>query len=393
MATAVGMMSFLPFFASHVEDLGVHEPGRIALWAGLLFGAAPLSASLMSPVWGALGDRVGRRAMVIRSMLAITVFVGLMGLARTPTQLLVLRVLQGLFSGFIAPSLTLVSVHAPANVQGRIASSLQVALTWGAILGPAFGEVMRRLGGVPAVYASVAVLALASSLLVMAFAHEDPSSRSNHSGSVGLRSILRATREDWRDLRSKPNLRVAFALSFWIQFGMNATLPLLELHQRTLPSPWGMATIGAGALFSAAAVANLVGAPLWGRYADRRGAFRALMLCAGLCAAALALHSLAHNFETLLVARVLLGLAIAGAGPLAFGVAAAETPIERRGGAFGILFSARTLAVALAAFAGGFLAAWISVRGLFAVSGLVVAVYLGLAWRAARTQATSARVS
>jgi len=78
LATAVGMMSFLPFFPSHLERLGVHGDARLALWTGLVFGAAPLSAAVMSPIWGALGDRFGRRLMVIRSMVAITVFVGAM---------------------------------------------------------------------------------------------------------------------------------------------------------------------------------------------------------------------------------------------------------------------------------------------------------------------------
>ncbi len=380
-ATAVGMMSFLPFFASHVERLGESDPDRIALWAGVLFGAAPLSAALMSPVWGSLGDRVGRRAMVVRSMLAITVFVGAMALARTPTQLLVLRLLQGLFSGFLAPSLTLVSVSAPPHVQGRMAGSLQVALTLGAILGPAWGEVMGRLGGIPLVYASVALLALASSVLVLAFAKEDGLQHRAPLERLSLGVILRATRDDWRALRSNPSLRTAFALSFWLQFGMNATLPLLELYQRSLPSPWGWSAIGAGALFSAAAVANLLGAPLWGRMADRGGAFRALLWCAGACALALALHGAAHNFESLLGVRVLMGLAIGGAGPLAFGVAAAETPVERRGGAFGIMFAARTLAVALAAFSGGLLARWMSMRGLFVASGALLLCYLVWSWR------------
>jgi MFS family permease len=80
----------------------------------------------------------------------------------------------------------------------------------------------------------------------------------------------------------------------------------------------------------------------------------------------------------LIASRVLLGVAFAGAGPLAFGVAAAETGVDRRGGAIGLLFASRTLAVALAAFSGGLLAEWLSIRGLFLLSGALVGGYLAL---------------
>ena len=71
-----------------------------------------------------------------------------------------------------------------------------------------------------------------------------------------------------------------------------------------------------------------------------------------------------------------MGVAMAGTGPLAFGVAAGEVSADRRGGAFGAMFSARTLAIAVGSSAGGVLTGWIGVRGLMALSGLLVLVAL-----------------
>ena len=59
LVTAIGMMSFLPFFPSLLEEMGLRDRDEIQLWAGIAFGAAPLSATFMSPIWGALGDRLG----------------------------------------------------------------------------------------------------------------------------------------------------------------------------------------------------------------------------------------------------------------------------------------------------------------------------------------------
>ncbi|MEO0653165.1 MAG: MFS transporter, partial [Planctomycetota bacterium] len=117
---AVGMMSFIPFFPSVVEDLGVEQRGAVMLWAGACQGGAPLMAALMGPLWGALGDRFSRKLMVIRSLGALALFVGLMSFARSPLELLLLRMLQGVFSGFLPPSITLVSVGVPKERQGRL---------------------------------------------------------------------------------------------------------------------------------------------------------------------------------------------------------------------------------------------------------------------------------
>ncbi len=72
---------------------------------------------------------------------------------------------------------------------------------------------------------------------------------------------------------------------------------------------------------------------------------------------------------------------MAGASPCAYGLAAAELPIDRRGGGMGLVFSARTLAISLSAFSGGLLSQWIGIRGLFlAGAALVLFTLFGL-WR------------
>src|SRR5687767_11462185 len=229
--TAIGMMAFLPFFPSHLEHLGMTDRDEIAAWAGILYGAAPLSAALASPVWGVLGDRFGRRVMVVRSMLAITVFVGLMAFARTPWELLALRIVQGLLSGFIAPSITLVSVVAPAEVQNRTSGWLNSAMVLGSIVGPAVGEFLRHAFGLIEVYWAVSAGSFVGAMLVLAFAREEASQR--RAPAAGPRSWRRALREgvgDFHELRKSRALRAAVVLTFWIQFGLGATNPLLDLH-------------------------------------------------------------------------------------------------------------------------------------------------------------------
>lgn len=380
--TAIGMMSFLPFFPSHVESLGVTDRAEIAAWAGLIYGAAPFAAAIMAPVWGALGDRIGRRRMIVRAMAAIFVFVGLMAFARTPAQLLVLRLAQGVFSGFVAPSVTLVSVAAPAEQQGRIAGSLQTALALGAVIGPAIGGLVGPRFGVNSLFLAVAGLSLVAAGLVLWLTHEDVGHRQARVTGEGPLDFARGMLRDLVGIWQNRAMRAALVLVFLVQFGTGATNPLLELFVGDLLGEGVSSATAAqwtGALFSAMAVVNIVALPRWGGYGDRRGHARGLALCAGATAFALVLHALATNLALLFAARMLLGASVAGAGPLAFGLAAAEIPVERRGGAFGAVFSARTLAISTAAAGGGFASAFIGLRGLFLVgAGLVLLSFTGL---------------
>ncbi len=379
LVTAIGMMSFLPFFPSYLEELGLTDRDEIAAWTGVIYGAAPLVAAYMSPVWGSIGDRIGRKWMVLRALCAIALFVGGMSFVTAPWQLLALRIGQGVFSGFVAPSVTLVSIAAPAAAQGRVAGSLQTSLAAGSIIGPLMGAAIAEHWSVSAIFLVVSAAAVVGGLLVSVFAYEDPSLRMTK--DVGSkRGMFSALADDVARLRANAALRRAVLLLFFVQFGVGATNPQLELYVRDLTGggPEEVRRLTA-LLFTLLAATALVATPIWGRIADRRSPQRALVEASVLSCVALAFHAIAPIYSLLVVARVLLGATSSGTGPSAFGVAAEESPVERRGGAFGAVFSARALAISLGSMSGGWLTAVLGIRGTFVLGAGLVLVAL-LSW-------------
>jgi DHA1 family multidrug resistance protein-like MFS transporter len=220
------MMSFLPFFPRHIESLGITDRADIELWTGLVFGAAPLAAAVMTPVWGALGDRIGRKAMIARAMFAITIFVGGMSFVTTPLGLFFMRLGQGVFSGFVAPSITLVSVSAPADRQGRVTGSLQTAIALGAVIGPLLGGVLAPEVGVEVVFRAVAVMAFFGAVLVLVMAREDAGTRRiTAPGERSPAALFRAAITDLREALAIRELRGVVIFLFWLQFGIGVTNP------------------------------------------------------------------------------------------------------------------------------------------------------------------------
>ncbi|QDU85940.1 Multidrug resistance protein 3 [Planctomycetes bacterium Pla163] len=373
--TGVGMMSFLPYFPSYLEGLGVSDPGEVKVWAGLCFGAAPFSAAIMGPVWGAVGDRFGRKKMVLRSLLALTFFVGLMAFARTPWELLALRIGQGLFSGILPPSITLVSIGVPDSRRGRVAGWLQSAMAAGAIFGPLLGSWVRADSDPRYLFLGVSVATGLGALGVAVFATEDATERREKVEGVG---VLQALVRDLVGVLRIPQLRAAMALLFCVQFGIGATNPVLELYVRDLMPgvAQDVTSARAGWLFSVMSAMLVASSPVWGPLGDRIGHARALMLSAVVAVVALFGMGLADGFWFLLGARVLLGIGAGGLGPTAFGLAAQSVPAHARGAANGAVFSARAFALATSSMAGGFIASLIGIRSLFLVAGAVLGLAL-----------------
>ena len=79
-ATSMGLMAFLPMLALHVqEQFAIDDANELAFWASLIYGAAPFSAAVAGPLWGALGDQRGKKPMAIRANLAIAATTALIG--------------------------------------------------------------------------------------------------------------------------------------------------------------------------------------------------------------------------------------------------------------------------------------------------------------------------
>lgn len=379
--TAVGMSAFLPLFPFYLRDLGVEDESSVRLWTGIMVAAAPLPAAFLGPVWGALGDRLGRKAMMLRANIAIVIFVGLMGSVSSLWMLLALRLLQGCFSGFIAPAMTLVSVATPDNRQGSVSAWLQTAITGGSVIGPFLGGRMAEFGGLHSVFYMCAGASSVAVLLTVFFVREPEAASGGASrlgGSVAPLDLLRTALRDVLFFLRSPVLRGILLGVFGVRFAGSLVEPMLGLWVERLdgvdPARVEEAT---GDTFAVWALALLVAAPLWGRFGDRFG-YRRLF---AVCAAGGALFQIAPLFvDSLLGFQALrfgVGFLVAGLVPAAFAAAARASDASQRGGAYGVTFSSVIMARGLAPVCAGFLAAWFGLETLFVISALLM-LFAGL---------------
>ena len=153
---------------------------------------------IASPIWGVLGDRYGRKPMLLRSMVGGALTVGLMYFARNPTDLLVLRFLQGATSGTVAAATSLVAAETPRN---RVAWALGVvtsAVALGGAIGPVVGGLAAAVFGLRLVFLGGGILLMISLIPVMVIVRESPRIRQRGARVRNPRAHRPATRLETR---------------------------------------------------------------------------------------------------------------------------------------------------------------------------------------------------
>src|SRR5262245_3415839 len=149
-ASFIGFMGFtlvMPFLPLYFNLLGVADVGKVAMWSGLSLGVTPAMTALLSPLWGRLADRFGRKIMVERSLVSFVVIMGAMAVVTKPWHVFALRVVQGIFAGYGALSVAMAADSAPEGGMSQAIGTVQTAQRLGPALGPVLGGSLAALVG------------------------------------------------------------------------------------------------------------------------------------------------------------------------------------------------------------------------------------------------------
>jgi MFS family permease len=159
---ALGVL--LPVLPQFVED----ELGGDTLGVGIAVGAFAVGAVLLRPYAGRLGDRYGRRVLVIVGAFVVAVSSALYPLAGDLVSLVAARVLGGLGeAAFFVGAGTMIADLAPVERRGEAISYWSVAVYSGLAFGPALGEVVLDAADYDTVWLVSAALAFAAGLLAL----------------------------------------------------------------------------------------------------------------------------------------------------------------------------------------------------------------------------------
>ena len=367
--TAIFGFSFaFPFLSIFLtKNLGVPTGHDLDLWTAAAGSVSGLAMAIVSPIWGVLGDRLGRKPMLVRSMVGGALTVGLIYFVQTPEQLVVLRFLQGATSGTVAAATALVAVETPRNRVGWALGVVTSAVALGSAVGPVVGGFAAAAFGLRLVFLGGGILLLISTIPVFLIVRESPLRRRDPA-RLGTLALIKQRPGAVRGLAGLIGAQGLASVA------NSATQVLVVLRLLEMLSH-GVAAV-TGIAFGLAGVATSASAVFYTWVTRRLGYVRTTALAAVLMAVAIAIIGVAP-WEAVVVGAVAFNGLFSGViVPATASMIGLETPTEAQSTIFGLNASS----VALGFFFGPLIAGGVAATaGVPAALAVVAAIALGLA--------------
>ena len=297
----------VPFMPIFVEQLGV-EPSQVTFYSGLAISVSAISAACVSPLWGILADRYGRKPMMIRAGLAMTITMG--GLAFVPNVfwLLALRLLNGVFTGYVPNATALIASQVPKDKSGYALGTLSSGVVAGTLTGPFVGGMIAEVFGIRNVFLMVGGFLFLAAILTIFFIKEDFQ-------PVPKEKAL-PTKELFTSVKYPYLLFNLFATSFVIQVAAQSVGPILALYIRDLGQNENLLFVS-GLIVSSMGLSSMMSSGVMGRLGDKVGNHRLLIVAQAYSALIYLLCANASTPLELGIYRFLFGL---GTGALVPGI-------------------------------------------------------------------------
>lgn len=375
----VGFGLIIPLLPFYVESMG-----GTATTAGVLLALFSSAQLVATPLLGRLSDRVGRRPVILLSLLGNSLSMALFAYAAHVHLLPVLfasRLLAGATAGNLAACQAAVADVTESRSRAAAMGRIGAGIGLGMVLGPVIGSQLHALGewAPPLAAAVLAAAAMVGVFFLFPETHPDHGRRGRGDKQGRPKVTL-------REALARPGIAPVLALFFLTFIGMtNLQVSLGLLAQDRFG--WGEREVGR--LFA------LLGGMTFALQAFGIGWLTKLakdttLVLAGttLMGAGLACIAFASHPSMLVVAMVLVGGGMGMIQPVLAGLASALAGPELQGGVLGIAQAAGGLARVVGPVWSGFLYSRLSPGAPFlsgvAAAGVALLVALALRRRSSR---------
>ncbi|HXZ15213.1 MAG TPA: MFS transporter [Roseiarcus sp.] len=361
--TIVAMTLLLPFLPLYVEEIGVKGHAAIMQWSGVAYGAAFFTAALTAPLWGRLGDRYGRKLMLIRASLGMAIAMSLTGMAQSIEELVAVRLLTGLLGGYASGSMILVAAQTPKAKSGWALGVLSSGILAGNLVGPLIGGALPPLIGIRATFWLSGAAIFLSFLATTFLLREAPRPREARASRLaGL----------WACIPDRRPVVAMLATGLLLTFALTSIEPIITVYVGLFAAP-AEVTVVAGLAMSAGALGGVLSSARLGRLADRIGYWRVVVLSLTAAALLLVPQAFVDASWQFVALRFFMGAALGGLAPGMTAVIRHSAPEAIAGSLLGWSVSAQYVGQVAGPLAGGYVGGHIGIRAVFLATAVLMA--------------------
>ena len=342
----VSAFQLLPTAPFHILQLGGSQTA-----AGLFLGFLTYASAVSAPITGALGDRFGKRRMLIVASVAITVFSLLYAIAPSYQLILALVLVHGVFwSGLLSSSSSYIVDIIPQSRRAEglgysgFASILAVAVA------PWIGLYVFDRGGWWLVCVEAAVLNIL--MAIIAWRLPPDKRHVDHAPSLHPRDLV-----EWRVLLGAVTL-------FLYSFSYGGITSFVAVYAEQVGVPRAL-------YFTVFCLATIATRPFIGRSADRIGHAKLIVPCLVLIVLGVGLLAIAGDRAMFVVSALLFGVGFGSAYPLFVSHLMHHVAENRRTATFGAMIGAFDTGIGTGSIAIGWISEHYGFGRAFGVAGAV----------------------
>lgn len=365
----IAFSEIMPFLSLYINTLGNFSHQQLNFWSGIVYSGTFIVSAVVSPWWGKLADKKGRKPMILRAGIGMSVVIACMGLVQNVWQLLLLRMLQGVFAGFISNSNALVATETPKTNSGQALGTIASATTAGTLLGPLVGGALTSIFSYRITFMITGGLLLLCSILVLFFVHEDdfkPVTAKKLDKASGVIKSLRS-----------PHLIFGLLLTtLIIQAANNSINPIVSLYVRQLLNGHDNVVFISGVIAALPGIATFLVASRFGALGDKIGTHK--IIVAGFIAASIFffLTAFVRNTVELGILRFLVGFSDACLFPQVQTMLTKNSPAAVTGRTFSWNQSAMYIGNIVGPLLGSFVSGMFNYSMVFIVTTVIVLINL-----------------
>ena len=362
------LIPFLPIYMQ--SELGA-TADNVSLWSGVTYAITFAISAFVSPIWGKLSDKMGKKPMIIRAsfLLAITYFLG--GIVRTPFELFLVRAFQGIASGLWPACLVMMSACVPKNKIGISMGLMQSANICGGIIGPLLGGILATAFGMRnSFYVGAVALSLITVTTIL-FIKEPP--------VAPEKEINKAQNTSYLTFIKDKNILILLLCVCMTNLVILQIQPIVSLYVQQLSHNSDKAVLLTGFIMSLGGIAGALASPIWGKTGQKVGFYKTITIAFISAGLLMSLQGVPNSLVLYGLMQFLCGLGFSGIFPSANSILVLLTPPSSRGMGFGSLFSAQMIGGALGPVIGGVIVSFMSFNTVYIISGsilFVIGIYL-----------------